>query len=330
MLSLALLAEAEQLVLHVACIDHQLRQSAAQEAQHVVAVAGRLGLAAQVLPIDVPVGPSRQGQARSARYAALLAEAERIGASWIALGHTRDDQTETMLMRWLGGAGPRGLAGIRAVSSPPVTRRTQVRLLRPLLTVARTQVDSFLQRAAPLVAPLPVEDPSNLDPRYLRSRLRHEVLPILRRVAPHLDAHLLDLSEQLARDATFLDDQAALALQGLLASTEAPAALRRDGQLAISIHALSRVPSALSVRIFRRLLGPALGARHVTALLSLCADTAGNKWLDLPGCGRIERCRGWLLLPACAATLAPMHADAETRPLFPCEPALLDGCEAEA
>lgn len=332
MLSIALLRESQSLVPHVVCIDHQLRPAAAQEAQQVVAVAQRLGLSAQILPVEVAAGPSRQAQARNARYQALVLLAEQLDAPWILLGHTRDDQAETMLMRWLAGAGPKGLAGMSEVAQPPCAWPSFVRLVRPLLAVSRAQIQGFLRQATPIIAPLPIDDPSNADPRYLRSRLRSEALPILRRLAPHLDAHLLDLSQQLARDAALLDELAAQALQTLLrppASARSPAP-SRDDRLALPVRELAALPGALTARIFRRLLGSQLGARHVTALLSLCASTAGRKWLDLPGCGRIERSRDWLLLPRRSVQCLPPQGGAEPRLLPTQEQPVLDGCEADA
>ena len=332
MLSLVLLADALPSRPSVVCVDHRLRAAAADEAEQVIEVAGRLGLPAQVLRIDVPTGPSRQAQARGARYAALVAHAQRIGARWIALGHTRDDQAETMLMRWLAGAGPRGLAGMRTVAVPPVLCPSQVRLLRPLLAVSRAQIEAFLRLAAPLISPLPIADPSNQDRRYLRAQLRHEALPLLRRVAPSLDAHLLELSEQLACDAEFLDEQAEQALLRLLRSAQqAPPAVALDAdRLGLSVRELATLPPALAARVLRRLLGPSLGARHVAALRSLCADTAGRKWLDLPGCGRIERSRDWLLLPRRSVQCLPPQGGAEPRLLPTQEQPVLDGCEADA
>ncbi len=336
MLSIALLRESQSLVPHVVCIDHQLRPAAAQEAQQVVAVAQRLGLSAQILPVEVAAGPSRQAQARNARYQALVLLAEQLDAPWILLGHTRDDQAETMLMRWLAGAGPKGLAGMSEVAQPPCAWPSFVRLVRPLLAVSRAQIQGFLRQATPIIAPLPIDDPSNADPRYLRSRLRSEALPILRRLAPHLDAHLLDLSQQLARDAALLDELAAQALQTLLrppASARSPAP-SRDDRLALPVRELAALPGALTARIFRRLLGSQLGARHVTALLSLCASTAGRKWLDLPGCGRIERSRGWLLLPRLSPAARTMQASATPDYLgaqtHAQDPPALDGWEADA
>lgn len=332
MLAIALLAKSRGLQPHVVCIDHQLRADAAIEAQQVVDVATRLGMTAQGLRVQVVAGPSKQAQARAARYAALLDVAERWGAAWICLGHTRDDQAETMLMRWLGGAGTRGLAGMKPVARPPLATSSRVRLLRPLLAVSREQISAFLGHATSLVSPLPCDDPSNRDARYLRSRLRHEVLPALRRVAPQLDAHLLELSEQLARDADCLDALAEHALASLLRSARVlpPSLPEVQERLAISVQALTAWPYAITARVLRRLLGPGLGGRHVTALLSLCTGSAGRKWLDLPGCGRVERSRDWLLLTQWASPDPSAQAGAPPWLLDALVKQTLDGCDADA
>ena len=160
------LAPSFHLDLHVVHVDHGLRQDSGRDADFVRALAARLGVPCDVAAVTVARGGSLEAQARLARYAALEACADRIQAGRIAVGHTRDDQAETVLMRLLQGAGPRGLAGI-----PP--RRGRV--IRPLLDVGRRDIVAALQRAGLSW----VEDPSNDDPKFLRNRVRHELLPML-------------------------------------------------------------------------------------------------------------------------------------------------------
>src|SRR5688572_20916139 len=123
--TLLTLAPAWRLNLRVLHVDHGLRQDSAADAQFVRRVGERLGV-----PVDVSVvrvGPgSVEAAARVARHAALEAAAEQVGATRIALGHTADDQAETVLMRLIEGTGVRGLAGI-----PPVRGR----IIRPLIAV---------------------------------------------------------------------------------------------------------------------------------------------------------------------------------------------------
>jgi tRNA(Ile)-lysidine synthase len=152
--------------LHVLHVDHGLRPDAGRDAEFVRRLAARLEVPANVGRVTVPAGGSLEAAARAARYAALDAEARRVDARRIAVGHTADDQAETVLMRMLAGAGVRGLAGI-----PPVRGR----IIRPLIETRRGELRAALEAAG-----LPwVEDPSNRDSKFLRNRIRHELLPLL-------------------------------------------------------------------------------------------------------------------------------------------------------
>ena len=147
-------------------MDHQLRPDSAADARFVRDLGARLGVPVEVATVEVATRGSLEAAARQARYAALDACADRIGADRIAVGHTADDQAETVLMRLIEGTGARGLAGI-----PPVRGR----VIRPLLECRRLALVEELGRAG-----LPwVEDETNRDPKFLRNRIRHELLPLL-------------------------------------------------------------------------------------------------------------------------------------------------------
>src|SRR5262245_48793684 len=153
------------LSLHVLHVDHGLRAASTRDAEFVQGLGARLGVPVDVTRVTVGAG-SVEAAAREARYAALEAWADRLGADRIATGHTVDDQAETVLMRLLDGAGVRGLAGI-----PP--RRGRV--IRPLIETRRSTL-----RDALVAAGLDwVEDETNRDPKFLRNRIRHELLPLL-------------------------------------------------------------------------------------------------------------------------------------------------------
>lgn len=157
------------LSLHAVHVHHGLRPEADAEAEFVRDLCARLGVPLSVERVVVRREPPWEGleaEARRARYGAFRAVARRIGAQRIATAHTADDQAETVLMRLLEGAGPRGLAGIAPVRGM---------LIRPLLDARRADVEAHL-RARGIRW---VEDPSNTDPRFLRNRIRHEVLPFL-------------------------------------------------------------------------------------------------------------------------------------------------------
>lgn len=287
LLALAALRGELALGLHAVYVDHGLRAAAAAEAEHVRALAAQQGVGAEAVRVVLPTGPSRMGVARQARYAALLEVARRQGAEAVAVGHTRTDQAETVIMRLLGGAGLRGLGGM-----PPRRPLGEgVQLVRPLLQLDRADVDAFLAEAGVV----PLVDPSNNDPRYLRSRLRHQVLPRLRQERPDLDAHLGDLAERLRQDADCLEELAARALADLL----------REGEMEVA--RLQAQPRALQARILRLWLGP-LGHRHIDAALQLLERGGGTRSIDLPGRRRLERVYGQLRL-VCAAGQAQPEPD---------------------
>ena len=156
------------LSLHVLHIHHGIRPESDDEAAFVERVAGAWGLPVTVerlhgLSLE---SPSLEAEARSARYAVFRRWAEQLAADRVALGHTGDDQAETVLMRLLQGAGPRGLSGI-----PPVRGR----YIRPLIEVGREEILAYC-RSHHLEW---VEDPSNRDRKHFRNRIRHELLPLL-------------------------------------------------------------------------------------------------------------------------------------------------------
>ncbi len=181
--ALARLAPPRRLALHVAHIDHGLRQGAEEEAGLVAAAAAEHQLPFTALSVIVPArGSSLQDRARDARHAALQRLADDLGATAIALAHTADDQAETVLMRALAGATPRGLAAMAERSG---------RLARPMLRVWRADVTAYCAALGLST----VDDPSNDDPRFLRSRVRHELLPALEQVFPAARRRLCVLAE---------------------------------------------------------------------------------------------------------------------------------------
>ena len=185
--ALARLAPPRRLTLHVAHVDHALRSGSAGEADRVAAAASLRQLPFTPLTVSVPAsGSSLQDRARAARHRALGELARRVGASAIALGHTADDQAETVLMRALAGATPRSLAAMHERSG---------RLARPLLRVWREDVCAYC-RALDLDV---LDDPSNADPRFLRTRVRRELLPALEAVFPAARRRLCALADHQRR-----------------------------------------------------------------------------------------------------------------------------------
>jgi len=184
--ALARLAPPRGWTLRLAHVDHGIRAGSASEAGQVEQLAHRLGLEFSALSVQVAPGGSLQDRARQERLGALRAEAERSGATAVALGHTADDQAETVLMRLLTGATPRGLTAIAERSGL---------LARPLLRVWRDETRAYCDALG-----LPVlDDPSNADPRFIRSRVRHELLPALEAVFPGARRRLVILAERQRR-----------------------------------------------------------------------------------------------------------------------------------
>jgi tRNA(Ile)-lysidine synthase len=191
-------------------VDHRLQEGSAERAAATVALLAERGIAARVHAVDVAGPGGIEAAARRARQTALCA-ARPHADSPILLGHTLDDQAETVLLGLGRGSGARSLAGMRRWDPP---------WLRPLLTVRRTTT-----RAA--CAGLEVwDDPHNADPRFTRVRLRHEVLPLLEDVLSGGVAEALArTAEQLRDDVDALDAVAAQLLAAACApATPSPAA----------------------------------------------------------------------------------------------------------
>jgi tRNA(Ile)-lysidine synthase len=166
-------------------VDHGLRAEAAVELDLAEDLARALGVPMSRTCVRVAPGGNLQARARDARYGALRAAAHRTGANVLATGHHADDRAETMILRLLRGSGPRGLAVL-----PPRAGD----LVRPLIRAQRRDIEAHLARHAIAHA----SDPSNANPRFLRVRVRSEVLPLLVRLSPAIVTHLCALADQLA------------------------------------------------------------------------------------------------------------------------------------
>lgn len=235
--ALLLLALAAGCAVSAVHVDHGLRPDSAAAADAASAIADGLGVGCTVVTVAVGDGPNLEARARAARYAALPAGA--------LTGHTADDRAETLLINLLRGAGLDGLTAL----APGATH--------PLLDLRRSETAELCRRAGVAV----IDDPTNDDPRHLRNRLRHEVLPLLDEVAGR------DVAALLARTATVLDDDAAL-LAELLADAapaidpsdaRALAAAGRRGRRALR-QWLTRDGSAPSQAVLARAWAVATGA----------------------------------------------------------------------
>lgn len=231
---LGLIAAADRLELAVGHVDHGLRPESAAEAAAVAALASARGLRSQITRVDLERGPGLPARARAARRAALRAQAEALGATRIALGHTATDQAETLLLHLTRGAGLDGAAAMPIVDPP---------WLRPLLGLTRDETAALCQRLG-----LPfVDDPTNADLASPRVRLREQVLPILRAHNPAIERALGALCRQ-ARDAD----------EALQEWAEREAAARRvaatGGGLRWRVDDLAALPRAVRTRTLRSMI----------------------------------------------------------------------------
>jgi tRNA(Ile)-lysidine synthase len=223
-----------------------------------------------------------EAAARDARYAALDAAAEQHGAAAILLGHTRDDQAETVLLGLARGSGIRSLSGMAATSG------VDGRYRRPFL-----HVDRQTARKACMAQSLPVwDDPHNTDPAYTRSRLRHEGLPALEKALGKGVVEALARTAQLSRDdADALDTWAAQA-----------EALVRDPAGLLECAKLYALPPAVRRRVLRRAAieagapAGALFARHIEEVDRLITGWRGQGEINLPGKVVAQRQGGRLVI----------------------------------
>ncbi len=182
--ALASLRESRELELSACGVDHGLRPEAAAELEGARALAVDLGVRFASVRVALSPGPNLMARARAARYDALREERARVGARLIATAHTADDRAETVLLRLLRGSGAHGLGVL-----PP----RDADLLRPIIRARRSDVERHLTRHRIPFA----SDPSNLDTRFVRVRVRHELLPLLASLSPRIVETLCHLADEL-------------------------------------------------------------------------------------------------------------------------------------
>jgi tRNA(Ile)-lysidine synthase len=262
--------------LSIAHLDHGIRGMAGEEdARSVATLAAQLGIPFFTERIDTlelahTDRLSLEDAARRARYAFLRRVAESVGADRICLGHTADDQVETIVMHWLRGSGLRGLCGMPA-SSGEITR--------PLLCIRHSDALAYcLARGW-----TPAHDETNDDLRYHRNRIRHELLPYLERYNPNLRQTLLRNSELLSGDEAFLRQESDRAYQAVCSA-------QSDDLVVLDLPSLRRLPLALSRMVIRRGIeylarstsGQVLLAKHIFQLEQLFVSASYGARLHLP------------------------------------------------
>jgi hypothetical protein len=237
--------------------------------QAATEIAKELDLELEVIVVEVPKGASPEGQARQVRYEAFSG----VSGSLLT-AHTQDDNVETVLFNLIRGTGPRGLAGI------PYYRANNI--YRPVLEIDRSET-----REIAALAGLPfVDDPMNEDPSLSRNIIRRRVIPLLSELNASLALSVTRMSAAIAKDNSFLDEQAAMT-----------PLLRADGSIAVAIGDLCAVPEPVADRVLKMMLVHTVGGRGVTA------DRVNAMWRVARGeidswqieAGAVARRRGALL-----------------------------------
>ena len=260
-------------------VDHRLQDASAEVAAAASDTARALGLdPVLVRRVEVTGEGGPEASARTARYAALDAAADETGAALVLLGHTLDDQAETVLLGLARGSGTASLAGMPARAG---------RYARPLLGIRR----STTRQACRDAGLVPWDDPHNLDPAYARVRVRERLLPVLEaELGPGVAEALARTAEQLREDEEAFAEQIDEFIEEICEPAEAG--------IAVSVGALIANPAALRQRVIRHVVasefGVALTRRQTLEVARLVTDWHGQGPIDLPGCraarvgGRIE------------------------------------------
>ncbi|MFC2171555.1 tRNA lysidine(34) synthetase TilS [Acidobacteriota bacterium] len=238
------LKESLNLDLSVAHLDHGLRgEESAEDARFVAGLARSMGLACHQEFVDLEKaskcrGDSLEHAGREIRYAFLRRVAEQRGVGFVATGHTLDDQAETVLIRLLRGAGPEGLSGIH----PVVQKPGWPAVIRPLLEVRRQDVLDYIEARGLTFR----RDSSNLDPAFLRNKVRQELLPLLEAYNPRV-------REALARTAEILREEDRF-LARIADEVTKDAALQRGTTHFVDPEAVRDLDPALQRRVVRELM----------------------------------------------------------------------------
>jgi tRNA(Ile)-lysidine synthase len=257
-------------------VDHGLQDGSAIVAADAAVAAERLGVADALqtrVEVDLAAGAGIEAAARDARYAALAGIARAEGAAAVLLGHTLDDQAETVLLGLARGSGAASLQGMAPVREDD----DGLRWIRPLLAVRRDTTRAFCA-ASDLDF---WDDPHNTESRFARVRVRESVLPVLEaELGPGIAEALARTAEQLREDAEAFDEMIHETIEDIVEHAEAG--------ISVSAAALAANPAALRNRIIRLVadseFGASLTRTQTTEVARLVTDWSGQGPIDLPGC----------------------------------------------
>ena len=273
-------------------VDHRLQDGSDSRAAALASALAGLGLdPVLVTAIDVGLAGGPEAAARSARYEALTQVAQQTGAAVVLLGHTLDDQAETVLLGLARGSGPRSLAGMPA-------RRGVFR--RPMLGLRRAVTVAACEAQGLRVW----DDPHNADRRYARVRVRLDALPALEAaLGPGVAEALARTADQLRADAEVLEDISAE---------------RFRGGSSLSVSSLAGMPAAVRTRVLRAAAvaagcpAGALTAAHVARVGELVTNWHGQRWINLPGGVRVSRRAGLVCFRGVRGTVDVTEAASES------------------
>ena len=249
-------------------VDHQLQEGSAEVAERARAAVESFGIEADVVTVSVTGDGGLENAARDARYQALQTHAETHGAHAVLLGHTLDDQAETVLLGLTRGSGPQSISGMRDVNGL---------WWRPFLSLRRSVTEKVLRDSG-----VPWwSDPHNTDRVFVRPRIRHDVMPVLEDASgPGVAEALARTAELVREDADYLDQQA----------MEAMSAVVEGGS--INVKLLHELPPVIASRVVRRVIaevtGEFLSHTHTEQVMALLNAWKGQGPVDIPG-GTVER-----------------------------------------
>ena len=281
-LAYALIKEAPALAITLigVTVDHQLQSGSGDQAKKVQSALKEMGYQEVLIEkVDVVEKSGLEADARAARYAALDSAAHAYGASQIFLGHTRDDQAETVLLGLARGSGTRSLSGMAVVNG---------KYARPLLSLTREQTVAACTEADLK----PWNDPHNENEKFTRVKVRNKVLPVMEsEIGPGIAAALSRSAAILRDDADALDEMA-------------QAVISRVDLKDLDCAALAELPRAIRSRILRAAIYAAgapsgsISADHLAAVEALVTSWRGQGEASLPGGVKVARISGRLSLLA--------------------------------
>lgn len=299
--------------LHVAHLNHCLRSDADVDAAFAQQHATHLELPCTIRHAEVPLlmkqwKLSVEASARRARYQFYEDVCTQIRATKVALGHHRDDTAETVLMNLIRGSGTTGLKGIAPVRD--------VKFIRPLAGFTRQQIEVFLTS----MGLVPRQDSTNADTRYLRNRIRHELIPLLETgYNPNIKTGLSRTADVLGAESEYLDKVAREAFEAcrIQDSTEGETPIKSQS-IVLDSAKLQQYHIAVQRRVLRQCFSEMLGYTndlyftHCEAMLNLIEGGSPSAVLALPNGLRFRRVYQYLIFEVNAGSRSPISVETES------------------